>query len=367
MKPYYEGVSAYTEGPWKDSFIGNILDGTIDSNGTGALLGMPTGVVTVNLFYNTELLAASGIEPNSLLSWSGVLDAAKTIASKNNGVIPMSIQNSINWNLSWMEHFMMEQLWFDVVPTLDIIDANGKLETPELALGIKSGVIKLDDQRMIDYYTFLKEMSKYFNEGFNTASWEYEALFNEGKAAMNLNGSWFPNQYKQNKLTVEYGTMPIPYVDSKISAKAENRLRKYSIGLGGPDMIVTKKAFDEGRGDAAVDFLQFFSDPQTGAKMVAEQFMWIPVVKDVQVPDELKGITEYIGDDMQMVGWGSLIGMNAEAQDKYLVLRANFLDDASITPQEMAAEVKKLYDAAADQAIEDNPDWKIETYLDKVK
>ena len=364
LKPYLEAPSAYTGDIWMNSFRDGALDGVIDPNGTGAMLGLRTTSAMVNFYYNKDVFERFGIDTDSTLSWTGVLEVAKKIKESDPNVIPISVQNSIGWNLTWIGNFMMEQLWYDVVPALDIVDVNGGLQQIEVAAGIKAGIINLGDQRMTDYFRFLKELSNYFNTGFNSASWEYEALFNESQSAMTINGSWFPNQAIQNELTVNYGTGPIPFVDSAISDKAENRVRKYSMGPGGVDMFVTTKAFNEGRGEAAIDFLQYFSDPNTGAKKVTEQLMWIPVVKGVDVPEAMKGITDYIGDEVEMVSWNAnVLGLTAEANDRYHVMLANFLDDDSITPEKMTQDFAKLYEEALDEAIANHPEWGIDSVI----
>ena len=366
LKPYFEKESAYTGKIWRDSFAGNILDGTIDPNGTGAMVGMPNSISMVNLYYNKDVFEEMGIKPKDVESWSGVLETAKKIKEKNPDMVPMSVQNSSSWNLGWQTNFMMEHIWKDMIAELDVIDKNGRLEAPEWALGVKSGKIQLDDQRMVDYFSFMKELSAYFNTGFNTASWEYEALFNEGKAAMNLNGSWFPSQYVQNNLSVNYGVLPQPYVDSNITDKTDNVLHRYSVGLGGPDVMVTQKSVNDGNGDVAIDFLQFMTAPDKGAKLFAEKLMWIPVVEGVDASGPIKDIIDTLGEDEQNVNWNAaMLGMTAEANDKFGVMFANFLDDSDITAEKMAADFKDLYVAACDTAIAEHPEWKIEEYLSK--
>ncbi len=364
LTSYYNETSPYTGAIWKDSFMDGLLDGVVDANQGNAMLGMPTGVVTVNLFYNKDIFKDLGLPDEAPQSWSQVLEYAKKAKESGKDIVPYSVQNSIKWNLEWQEFFMMESLWYDVVPKLDIITPNGKLDVSEQALGVKVGIIDPGDQRMVDYFTFMKEFAKYFNVGFNNASWEYEKFFNEGKAAMNLNGSWFPNQVLTNNLTVNYGTGPMPYVDSGISGLSENRLRKYAIGLGGSDIVITQKSKDEGRADAAADFLRFLSDPASGARFITERFMWIPVVKGVEVPEVMKGITDYIGDDKQAVAW-AVNNFTPEQNDKYRVMLAGFLADKT-TPVTMAQKFKELTVEACDKAIKDHPEWKVEEYISKV-
>ncbi len=367
LKPYLEAESPYTGATWQDSFSGNILNGVIDPNGSGAMVGIPMSISMVNLYYNKDLCEELGLDVSQPLSWSQLLEYCEIIQEKNPDLVPMSVMNSTSWNLGWQTNFMMEHIWADMVDVVDVVDQNGRIDTPEAAAAVKSGAIKLDDQRMVDFYNYMRELSKYFNNGFNTASWEYESLFNEGKAVFNLNGSWFPSQVLQNELDINYGTLPIPYVDSGITDKTDNRLHEYSIGLGGPDLMITQKGMDEGRGEAAIDLLQFLTDPGTGAKDLCEEMMSIPVVEGVEVPEELKGITDYIGEDEQAVNYNaSVLAMTAEANDQYNVMFANFLDDDSITAEELAANVQALYLEAADEAIASHEEWDIDAAIEAI-
>lgn len=359
LTEHYEAVSPYTGAPWRDSFRDGILDGVVDPSLGNAMLGMPVAIVTVNLYYNRDIYAELGLPDEAPTSWGQVLEYARVVAQESD-YVPYSIQNSLFWNLSWQEFFMMEQLWHEVVETLDIINPNGRLDMSEQALGVKSGVIDLTDDRMVDYYAFMKEFAGYFNRGFNAASWEYERLFNESEAAMNLNGSWFPNQVRMNDIDVNYGMGPLPYVDSSISSFAENRLRRYALGLGGAEVVVTRSANEE----AAVDYLQFWSDPATGAAQFTEGFMFIPVVEGVEVPSELAGVEEYIGTDTQQVAW-SVHRFTPEEADRYHTMLQTFLEDDT-SPEEFVARFAALAMEACDEAIADHPEWRVKEYLDRV-
>lgn len=360
LKPHYQADSAYTGQPWQDSFREGMLQGVVDPSLGDAMLGMPVAVVTVNLFYNRDIFAEVGLPDESPKSWSQVMEFAQVVAEKSD-YVPYSIQNSLFWNLSWQEFHMMEQLWHDVVDRLDVINPNGRLDVSEQALGVRAGIIDVTDPRMVDYYAFMKEFAGYFNRGFNAASWEYERLFNEGEAAMNLNGSWFPNQVRMNSIDVNFGTGPLPYVDAAISDFAEDRIRRYSLGLGGVDVVLTRAANEA----AAVDFLQFWTDPGTGAKQFTEDFMFIPVVEGVDVPEELAGIVEYIGTDSQQVNW-SVSKFTSEAAARYHTMFQTFLEDET-TPEEFVSALVELVTESCDEAISDHPEWKVSDYIDQVR
>jgi raffinose/stachyose/melibiose transport system substrate-binding protein len=367
MKPFVDAVSPFTGNPWKDSFLDGLIDGMEDPNNGNTILGMPLALVTVNTYYNKDIFAEVGLPDKAPETYSELLNVVKTVQEKKPDAIPFALMNGMSWNLGWMTGSFMEDLWVNsgIIEKLDIITPNGKLENTELALGVKTGVIDPADPRFVDYFSYMKELSKYFNKGFNTMMWEYEKLFNDGQAAVQFNGSWYPNQHLLNEFPVNYGTGSMPYVDSAVSEDSRNQKISYSITVGGPDLLVTTKAQKEGRADAAVDFLRFLTDPATGAKSFVEKTMFLPVVKDVEVPAVMKGIVEAIGTVASVTNMDKVFKLTADQDAAYQEMFKVFLEDTT-TPADFAQEFKKITIAAADQYIEENPDLKIADFVDQV-
>jgi len=368
LRPYFESVSPYTGAPWQDSFLEGLLAGVIDPDGGEGMIGMPLAQVTVNLYYNRDIFAEAGLPDEAPLSWTGVLEACQTVQAEMDDVTPFAVMNSISWNLGWFRPQFMEDLYVNsgIVEKLDIITPNGKLENTEIALGLKTGVIDPEDPRFVDYYAFMKELSQCFNKGFNVVSWEYEKLFLDGQAAMWLNGSWFPNQLLTADVDLNYGVGPIPYVDDAVSEFSRNQAMKYALGVGAPNVLITKRAADEGRAEAAVNFLQFWSDPATGAEYFVENTMFLPVVKNVAVPAEMQGIVDWIGDAEQVTNVNAVWALTPESGDKYSEMFKVFLEDDT-SAEDFAADVADILLDAADQYIMENPDLDIESYVDQVQ
>ncbi|MFD2330561.1 ABC transporter substrate-binding protein [Cohnella sp. GCM10020058] len=367
LKSYFDEVSPYTGAPMRDSFLDGVLQGVVDATQGDAMIGMPLSMTTVDLYYNKTIFKELGLPDQAPGTWSEVLATADKIKSSGKDIVPFSVMNSMPWNLGWMVGDAMEDLWSNsgIVEKLDIMTPNGMLDFPEVVLGVKTGVIDPQDQRFVDYYKLLKDLSPYFNKGFNAASWEYEKLFNEGNAAMELNGSWYPNQVLSNKIEVDYGVGPVPYIDSGVSSTSRNQPMKYALGVGGPDMIVSARAQKEGRADAAVDFLRFLSDPATGGKEFIAQTMFIPTIKNVEVPAQLQNIVANIGTDVRKANMSQIFSLTPDAGTKYNDMLNAYLLGKS-TPEEFAKRVKPLIVDAADQIIKEQPDLKISDYVSQV-
>jgi len=360
-------TSPYTSKVWKDSFLEGILEGGKDDTGKENL-GIPVTAVKVMLYYNKDIFSEVGLPDRAPVTYSEMLAAAKKIAEYNekNGTeyIPYSLQNSIWWNMDFLYQSAMQDLWWDVIDELDIITPNGVLEKSEQALGIKSGIIDITSQRMIDYYAFLKEFSQYFNKGYNVASWEFEGLFNTGKAAMALNGSWFYRQHLSNGYSVNYGSGVIPYIDSGVTSFSMNRAKAETVESSGAEVIISQNAVKNGNFDAAVDFLQFWTDPDTGAKDWTDKQMLTPTVKGVQVPSIMDPVINSLGSDKPTI-W-NLRNFTDEADGESLVLYQNFMEDDT-SPEEFAKQVDALVQSACDEVIAASPEWEIDKYLNQLK
>lgn len=368
MTSYLNDMSPYTEKAWKTSFLDGILAGVLDKTTGKASIGVPLLLVTVNLYYNRDVFRSLNIPDNTPQTWGQVLDIAKIVKASGKDIVPFSVMNGMNWNLGWMSGKFLEDLWINsgIVKKLDIMNPNGKLDISEIVLGIKTGVIDPADPRFVDYFRYMKQLSTYFNKGYNSMFFEYETLFNDGKAAMQLNGSWYPSQHMTDNFPVNYGIAPLPYVDSSVSKYSRNKQIKYVIGPGNPDLLVTTRAKKEGRADMAVDFLRYLTDPQTGAKYFINKTMFLPVVKGVEVPAQIKDIINMNGTETVKTNMNLILSITNEEDKQYQDMFKVFLEEKS-NPEEFVKIFKTLVLKAANQYIAEKPEMRVQDFIDKVK
>lgn len=362
LTKYYEQKSPFSNQTWKDDYIDGILDNCYDANGK-ELISNTICQVQMNLYYNKDILSELNLEVPQ--SWTDFIEASKVI--KEAGYIPYSVMNSSPWNLDMMEDAILEDCYINSgkAEKIDVITENGILDENEVILGLKTGVLNFDAPEFITYFKIVKDLVPYYNVGFNSASWEYESLFNDGKSAMTLNGSWYPNQHMINKTPVNYGIALIPYVDSSIYANARNKPVKYAATAPQGDIVVTQKAVDEGRGDAAVKFLQYLSNANDGGKFWVEKTMFLPVIKNVELPEIMKQFDELRGDTKRTYFAAKMLHFDSELYTAYRKIFSEYLENDQ-TAEEFAHQVQKLYKDSLDEAIELIP-IDINSYVDKVK
>ena len=362
LTDYYNSESQFSGQPWKDDYMDGILDNCYDENGE-ELISNVLSRAQINLYYNKDIFAELNLEVPE--SWSDFIQAAQV--AKDAGYIPFSVMNSSTWTLEWMEDPVLEDCYANSgkAERLDVINENGIVDENEILLGMKAGVMNFTDPEYVTYFKLVKDLVPYYNVGFNSASWEFESLFNEGQAAMTLNGSWYPNQHMINGDSVNYGVAMIPYVDDAIYSGSRNERVKYMVSPPEGDIVVTQKAADEGRADAAVGFLQFVSNAKGGGKTWVDKTMFLPVIKDVEMPEVMKPFEDFVGDTPMTYSASRMLHMDAEAHTAYRAIFSEYLENDQ-TAEEFAAQVQELYSQYLDDVIAMNS-VDINSYIDKIK
>ncbi len=351
LLPYLDEVSPYTNKPWKESFLPGLIESAIDKTDANnpRLFGIPTQVVTVNLYYNKDIFNEIGVaQPPATIS--EFLEVAQK--AKDAGYIPFSIQNSMDWNLGWLASDVFGYLWKSRLGELDT-NGSGKVEPKEWAEAVLADKVTKDSPELREYLRLMNDLKPFFNEGFNSASWEFEGLFNDGKSAMVLNGSWYPNQHQQGGFPVNYGVAPMPYLDTAYSEFGQDVRYKYKIGST-PSFAVSRNAKDNKADGASVEFLQYLTAPDGGAKVLAEDLNLIPVVSDVEVPEILKPIMESFGNDENMGFYAH--EFTPEQKDRWLKKQQEFLAGKA-TADEFLEDFGKNLKKFAEEAVRNHPEW----------
>jgi raffinose/stachyose/melibiose transport system substrate-binding protein len=222
----------------------------------GKLYGLPFDTDAVPIFYNKALFAKAGVKPEDMQTWDGFLAGIKKL--KAAGVTPIVVGASEKWPM----HFWYSYLVMRIGGSHALADAKAG----------KDGGFK--NPTFVEAGKRLQELAALepFQPGYNSTTHPQSAAsFGDGKAAMDLMGSWlidmqrsFASDGKGQPLS-NIGVMPFPTLPGG----------KGEIGdtLGGVHaFLVSKTAPPE-----TVDFLKFFSQEKY-AKEAAEAGAYIPVV-----------------------------------------------------------------------------------------
>ena len=241
----------------------------------GKLYGLPFDTDAVPIFYNKELFAKAGVNPADMQSWEGFLAGVKKL--KAAGITPIVVGAGEKWPM----HFWYSYLVMRIGGSHALADAKAGKDG-----GFKSPTFVEAGKRLQELAALQP-----FQPGYaSTTHAQSAAIFGDGKAAMDLMGSWLIAMQGSNASNGKgqpesnIGVMPFPTLPGG----------KGEIGdtLGGVHaFLVTKTA-----PAATVDFLKFFSQKKY-AEEAAEVGAYIPVVAGAEaaIKDPLvKGIAEIL-------------------------------------------------------------------------
>ncbi|HXT09266.1 MAG TPA: extracellular solute-binding protein [Roseiarcus sp.] len=222
----------------------------------GKLYGLPFDTDAVPIFFNKALFAKAGLKPEEMRTWDGFLAGVKKL--KGAGVTPIVVGAGEKWPMHfWYSYFVMR--------------IGGAQALADAKAGKDGG---FNNPTFVDAGKRLRELAALqpFQPGYaSTSHAQSAAIFGDGKAAMDLMGSWLLGMQGPNasdgkgQPESNIGVMPFPTLPGG----------KGEIGdtLGGVHaFLVTPTASPE-----TVDFLKFFSQEKY-AKEAAEVGAYIPVV-----------------------------------------------------------------------------------------
>ncbi len=255
-----QDISKAANGAWNESLSPAAVE---QMSYQGKQYGAPEHFAVTALWYNKTLLAKAGVDPKSLATWDGFLDAVRTL--KAAGITPLGMGGGDKWPVS--------MIWDELA-----LRIGGKQAF--LAAMNRTGP-GFDGPDFLKASQELKRLTDLdpFQKGYlgDTAP-QAEGEFGDGKAAMMVMGNWFYNVQKtqstnqQGVADTDLGWAPFPTV-------AGGRGNAADVVGGVNGYLVTKSAPPE-----AIDFLKYYTSPAVQGE-AAQHGFYIPVAKgsDAQV------------------------------------------------------------------------------------
>jgi raffinose/stachyose/melibiose transport system substrate-binding protein len=247
-------IAPELEGEWKDTFSAQAAVELYGQN--GEYYGVPWDWGAVGIFYNTELWAQAGLDPeNPPATWSEFLEAVQTL--KDAGITPIAIGQGDRWP----GHF-----WWVYLAT--------RMGGGEAFLKAYSREGSFADEPFVQAGEHLLELVELepFAEGFLGMNYgDSQILMVNEEAAMELMGQWAPGAYAGADTTLgpellpKLAWMPFPMVEG---------------GAGDPnDVLGGGNGFAVGANapDEAVDFLKFLTSPEAQVALM-EGLSTVPTV-----------------------------------------------------------------------------------------
>jgi len=187
--------------------------------------GLPVSTNNLELFINTDLYTAAGLDPASPpTTWAELKDAALTCAAANEGTVGMELYTLPGEGLTWQ---FQVYLW----------QAGGDFLNEDLTAAAFNSDAGL---KALDYWLDL------INSGaYSLSDW---GLFGQGQSCMVMDGTWMVGIWADTA-PFAWTTAPMPYPADGVPAT----------NMGGEHMFIMSG--DEAKQQAAWDFMAWLTSP----------------------------------------------------------------------------------------------------------
>lgn len=313
-------ITPFMEGEWADTLSPAGVDAFTYE---GVVNGAPMLVSQVGFWYNKELVAQAGVDPEAIETWDDLLAAVQKL--KDAGITPMAAGGADKWPL----HFY----W-----TLLAMREGGKPAFEAAISGEGDGFASETYVRAGELFQQLTSLEP-FQDGYLSYTYQQASgLFGDGRAALHLMGNWDYNTMKTQSASGEgipddnLGWFSFPVVEGGKGEPTDTLS-----GING--WLIADGALDE-----AVDFLRFFLSPEHQREMGGEGF-FIPVAKgsdaDIENP-YFKRIAENIAaSNYHQVFYDQMLG---PAVGRVVNDFSADLAAGQMTPEEAAQTVQDAWE-----------------------
>jgi ABC-type glycerol-3-phosphate transport system substrate-binding protein len=301
---------------WKDVFFEKSLEQNRFAEGNEwdvkpGYYGVPLDVSSLMIYYNKDLFAQAGLDPNNPpKTWAEFIEAGKKLRAAN-------IQPFVSgFGEAWLiGAFAASYQW-------ELFGKEGILDTID-------GKIAYNDPRWVRIFGLLNEMreNKMFASGMVTmVNKDAERTFATGRAGMTFNGSWGVNVYKSMNPNLNYGVMAPPQLPDA----------KYPLLIfGGDGSAMFVNAMSPNK-DKAIAFLKWLTQrPQQS--FLSKETLNIPSNKESaqDLPDVLKTFSESIANTFE-----NLPKLEAWQVVNYININLQSVMIGEKTPKQAADEVQ---------------------------
>lgn len=262
--PSYKGDSA-----WRDSFLPGTLEQYAADDGKVSII--PYNLITNGFIYDKKLWRDNGW--NVPKTWDELIALCETIKTTSD-IEPITQDAGVDFYNDMWNYQIMEKLKGPGALLAAVEDKTGESwEDPAFKEAIEL------ERDLFD--------KGYFVEGCAGFTWPAgQLLLASGEAAMELCGSWLPNELKnQVSEDFEWGTFPFPEIAGGVGKITD--MESYLIGWG---------AFNDTKvGPEIVDFLKFCTTPENQQFLVDETWN-MSTILGTNIPPAIQGLGEALLD-----------------------------------------------------------------------
>lgn len=365
LDPYFEKETPYVEGKkWGETFNDAVMEMT--QVGAGSHYSVSADYVETGIYYNKAMFKEAGITETPT-TWEEFIEVCKKL--KDAGKVPMawSMAQDDTYSTSWTNRIFLSNCYGNDIDKIDIDGVKG-VNDMEKIVALKNGVVKVDDGKFLSYFDALKDMVPYFNDSWASKT-DLEKKFMQEEVAMYWTGSWLPKKMTDAGVDFEYASFPFP-TPTKETFPSYSTDKVTSGAVGGPSASFqysvssekANKTMSPEKLKVVMDWLMYITEPAKVSEIVNEYGSFCPTIKGSTPLPGMEGLLDNLNADYTNFDGGQSI-TGTVADTMFRNLHQYMLGE--VTKEEVISALSKTMEEEADTAIENNPDWNIDQYLNK--
>ncbi len=245
---------------WYEGFNDGIFEGfNYSSFGLDGYYAVPYSIGVEGIYYNKALFAQAGIEkvPETMDEMFDAIDKLNAI-----GVVPFACGADETWRAGHIQNWLTYKT-AGVKHTMDIGARTAKWTDPEMVASL---------QNYMDF-----KNAGAFSPNYEGMTYEEEKnMFLTGKAAMDVNGTWFIGDCNDSEIAADIGMFALPYYTEHEEFKTDGIVYPQAFSLDGTAEGAEKEAQEL--------FVKFFTSAEWEERRTKEIEVF-PVRKDIDISD----------------------------------------------------------------------------------
>ena len=293
---------------WGDLFPDYVLAQT--RGGDGRWYEVALDWIETGLFYNKEVFAEAGIEPD----WANLSELMADCGTlREAGIDPVGVFITPEWSTyQWLDDIFFSSAFSDIGPDwyLDKYNIPGRdfrrANPEEFAKAVHDGHVSVDNERFDVYLDIVKQFTDAcIMEGFagGVTLPDVERMFVEGQVAM----AWLTTGSAtglSESVNFDFGLTYFPGISNDLNPFEVHTDSSYRVGgPSGPGQAgITQASVQEGLLEEALDFLMFWTAPQNFGRVYESYPTMVPMVAGVS-PSEISAQFQFVaGMPERLVG-----------------------------------------------------------------
>ncbi|MBA8795537.1 ABC-type glycerol-3-phosphate transport system substrate-binding protein [Friedmanniella endophytica] len=357
LAPYMEKPNPFIKGNtrWRDvlnaqSYTQSYADADTQYCNNGDFVGTA-------FFYNKKIFASAGIS-DVPKTWDELIAVCQKL--KAAGTTPCAIP-AYTYGFGWLARiFLANFLGEDTCKKIDAYSKDPGISTTDVAVAYKKGLLDpRQNPAVLAWWPMAKELFSYCDPQINqlpanppVGSPNPEAMMAAGKVGMIYDGTWAPTAVAANGGGIEIGSFPWPSLagsnqyatsfDTANAVSGPNAAWQYFISSPRSDTSLR----ENGKLDAVVAWMQFFSTPERNTAICNEYGSFLPTYSGAEPTKDLKELASLAAEPIYAMNGGA--EFTTEANDQI-----SKLFQAYVLGQVSMDDVTTKYPQIMDKGLQD--------------